>query len=81
MSVIRGPGFDPKQAIEVNDRQVAFQVTLYTDGYLDWKSPVIEGDPSMSELVLRGMLDKTTEAIKDAIKRGGPAPKPRMNGR
>lgn len=53
------PGAD----IEQSHGPVVFSVRLHSDGHLDWTYTSPAADPMMSELVLRGTLDKVREAI------------------
>ncbi len=69
MPVNGGAGFDPRQAIEVNPKQVLFRVLFTADGVLEWES-VRTGDPQTDEILLRGYFDKIREAVLDAAKRG-----------
>jgi len=48
--------------IEVQHGPVVFQIRLFADGHLDWKSPQ-SADPAMNEILFRGYFDKVREAI------------------
>lgn len=48
--------------IEAQHGPVVFQIRLYADGHLDWKSPQ-SADPTMNEILFRGYFDKARDAI------------------
>jgi hypothetical protein len=41
---------------------VVFEVRLFADGHLSWKSPQ-SADPAMNEILFRGYFDKVRDAI------------------
>lgn len=41
---------------------VVFEVRLFADGHLAWKSPQ-SADPAMNEILFRGYFDKVRDAI------------------
>jgi hypothetical protein len=48
--------------IEAQHGPVVFQIRLFADGHLDWKSPH-SPDPAMNEILFRGYFDKVRETI------------------
>jgi len=49
---------------------LVFQIQLFADGHLAWKSP--QGpDPAVNEILFRGYFDKVHDAILDHMKSGG----------
>lgn len=64
------PERKPLSGIEATHGPVVFQIRLFSDGHLDWKTP--NGpEASMNEILFRGYFDKCREAILEAMRGGG----------
>jgi len=48
--------------IEQQHGPVVFQIRLFADGHLDWKSPQ-SPDAAMNEILFRGYFDKVRDTI------------------
>lgn len=60
----------PLPGIEATHGPLVFQIRLFADGHMEWTSPK-SGNPMTDEIVLRGYLDKTRDAIIDACMKPG----------